>query len=280
LGLSFQEIKSLYGPDVCEKEHLWQKRDMFLRIPAVPSITGPALKAAQQMGALTDSITEGRGNRAGKIAEYAVNMLFDCQWADEYDYDFIMRKNWIKRYPQYSGRCDVKAKDRKEDNFLPSWEVSVSDKAGLGIRQKTDFYFLCSVSFNMNLNKPYGLPLYIWLLGFLSKDHYLYGLDPSPQTPNELDVLGNPVIRFDNRKDGAEFRKKGNPYDFNGFICSSDCWNRKASDLDPLKLKDLNNPYSFRALQKIIKEAREYTLWQEPTDILLGQKIFTGFQNV
>lgn len=238
----------------------------IFRIPAVKSICLPAKRRAQRMGSLRQSIRNGDGNYAGCIFEEAWMHLMGGERVNSYEYDFIMPQGWMPKYPDYYGPIDLKAKERKVEYVKPDWEVSVADHAGRGKNQQCNAYAFGSVYFNSS-----DEPTWIWFLGGISKQRYFYGNSTESKNPNELDCKGRELIRFENLKDGAEFRKEGLEYDDNRFVCKEDCWNRKFSYLDHYIPADLSIKAKIK-LRQILEEARSQE-WGGTNEFLLkGRK--------
>lgn len=237
----------------------------MFRIPAVDSICVPAKIKAEQLGALRQSIRGGGGNYVGYILQIAWHRIFGGEWIDSYDYDVVMSDNWVSRFPDHSGKIDLKSKERTLSHIDPSWEVSVADHAGRGRHQNCDAYVFGSISVDRSKK-----PVWIWFLGGISKEKYFKGrLGDVLQDHEELDSKGRLLKRFEGLKDGAEFRLKGLSYDSNGFKCNEDCWNRRIDYLDSYKLTDLSSS-GGNELQKILQESKKQG-WGGTTEHLLGK---------
>jgi hypothetical protein len=164
------------------------------------SMIDEAVKKAEELGSINNSITSGRGNLAGYLAEIALTKHLGCKniscdkGRDKYDYDLI--KNGRK--------IDVKTKRRTVDP-KPFFEVSI---AGTSKHQKTDTYAFISITFKEkrgmgSQTQYYGVES-IWLCGFMSKEDYF---------------------------DKAIFWKKGAVDPSNGFKVHADMYNMPISSL-------------------------------------------------
>jgi hypothetical protein len=209
------------------------------RIPAIKFICDAAKKRADKLGPLKGSIREGEGNYVGYTFQCAYAMLYNCKWSDAFNFDLISPDGL---------RLELKSKERTIHYIDPSWETSIADHAGLGSNQKCDKYVFGSVSVDRDKE-----PVWIWFLGEMSKREYFEGRISGPQREGEVDSHGRPLKRWQDLVDGAEFRKKGLPYDHNDFTCNEDCWNRRIEELDPLNPQDVPNK---ERLRNIIKQAR------------------------
>jgi len=206
----------------------------MFRIPAITSLCDQAKERARQIGRLHGSIRGGEGNYTGCLLEVAHKLLFGGKFSsgdDIYDYDVLMPEDWF--YAEHGRRVDCKAKERTVPQMDPEWDASIADHAGKGVTQNCDIYAFGSVYVNRSRQ-----PTWIWFMGLMSKKIYLEGRSQNPQG-EEIDSRGRPVKRWKDLEDGAEFRKKGLPYDDNGFTCREDCWNRTYSYLDPYNVDKL-----------------------------------------
>jgi hypothetical protein len=159
-----------------------------------------AVKKAEELGSINNSITSGRGNLAGYLAEIALTKYLDCKniscdkGRDKYDYDLI----------KDGRKIDVKTKRRTVDP-KPFFEVSI---AGTSKHQKTDTYAFISITFKekrgMGSKAQYYGVESIWLCGFMSKEDYF---------------------------DKAIFWKKGAVDPSNGFKVHADMYNMPISSL-------------------------------------------------
>jgi hypothetical protein len=213
----------------------------MFRIPAIGFLCEQAKKRADKLGALKGSIRKGKGNYVGYLFQCAYSMLYNCEWSDEFNYDLTSPTG---------EHIECKSKERTIQYIDVSWETSIADHAGLGSGQKCDKYVFGSVSVERNSKRPQ----WIWFLGEIPKQQYFMGRASGPQIEGETDSHNRPLIRWENMVDGAEFRKKGLPYDDNDFTCNEDCWNRRIDYLDPLDLKDVTNK---TRLKNIVKQSRE-----------------------
>jgi len=164
------------------------------------SMIDEAVKKAEELGSINNSITSGRGNLAGYLAEIALTKYLDCKniscdkGRDKYDYDLI----------KDGRKIDVKTKRRTVDP-KPFFEVSI---AGTSKHQKTDTYAFISITFKekrgMGSQAQYYGVESIWLCGFMSKEDYF---------------------------DKAIFWKKGAVDPSNGFKVHADMYNMPISSL-------------------------------------------------
>jgi len=164
------------------------------------SMIDNAVKKAEELGSINNSITSGRGNLAGYLAEIALTKYLDCKniscdkGRDKYDYDLI----------KDGRKIDVKTKRRTVDP-KPFFEVSI---AGTSKHQKTDTYAFISITFKekrgMGSQAQYYGVESIWLCGFMSKEDYF---------------------------DKAIFWKKGAVDPSNGFKVHADMYNMPISSL-------------------------------------------------
>ena len=164
------------------------------------SMIDEAVKKAEDLGSINNSITSGRGNLAGYLAEIALTKYLDCKniscdkGRDKYDYDLI----------KDGRKIDVKTKRRTVDP-KPFFEVSI---AGTSKHQKTDTYAFISITFKekrgMGSKAQYYGVESIWLCGFMSKEDYF---------------------------DKAIFWKKGAVDPSNGFKVHADMYNMPISSL-------------------------------------------------
>ena len=164
------------------------------------SMIDEAVKKAEELGSINNSITSGRGNLAGYLAEIALTKYLGCKniscdkGRDKYDYDLI----------KDGRKIDVKTKRRTVDP-KPFFEVSI---AGTSKHQKTDTYAFISITFKekrgMGSKAQYYGVESIWLCGFMSKEDYF---------------------------DKAIFWKKGAVDPSNGFKVHADMYNMAISSL-------------------------------------------------
>ncbi len=164
------------------------------------SMMDEAIKKAEALGSINNSITSGKGNLAGYLAEIALSADLGCKniscdsGNEKYNYDLI--KNNLK--------IDVKTKRRTVDP-KPFYEVSI---AGTSKHQKADVYAFISITFKekrgMGSKAQYYGVESIWLCGFMSKEDYF---------------------------DKAIFWKKGAIDPSNGFKVHADMYNMPISSL-------------------------------------------------
>src|SRR5271157_4415453 len=91
-----------------------------------------ALKEAEEMGSLRQSITGGKGNQAGFVGEQVVADYLNVEKDNTYQYDLITKKE--KTYDVKTKRCKSKP--------LPTYTVSV---CALNTKQKCDAYVFVRV---------------------------------------------------------------------------------------------------------------------------------------
>jgi len=164
------------------------------------SMIDNAVKKAEELGSINNSITSGRGNLAGYLAEIALTKYLGCKniscdkGRDKYDYDLI--KNDLK--------IDVKTKRRTVDP-RPSYEVSIAETSK---HQKADTYAFISITFKEKRGKGRSATYHgvesIWLCGFMPKKEYF---------------------------DKAKFWKKGDVDPSNGFTVHANMYNMPISSL-------------------------------------------------
>ncbi len=161
------------------------------------SMIDEAIKKAEELGSINNSITSGRGNLAGYLAEIALTKYLGCKniscdkGRDKYDYDLI----------KDGRKIDVKTKRRTVDP-KPFFEVSI---AGTSKHQKTDTYAFISITFKekrgMGSQAQYYGVESIWLCGFMSKEDYFNkaifwkkgAVDPSNGFKVHADMYNMPI---------------------------------------------------------------------------------------
>lgn len=231
----------------------------MFRVPAIRAFCVQAQKRADSIGNLNGSIRQGAGNYVGCLYEVAHLCLFGGEFStgtDTYEFDILD--------PSF-GKVDCKSKERTLPNVSLDWEASVTDHAGKGTSQKCDFYSFGSVSVDREKK-----PTWIWFMGHITKKEYFEGKDCQfEEQVEELDSRGRQIVRWNGLKTGAEFRKKGLPYDDNGFKCSEDCWNRPYSYLTPYYLSDV--VYKDR-LKKVVQQSRDQGWGGTLSHILTGKE--------
>ncbi len=238
----------------------------MFRIPAIKEIVDKAKQRAPRW-ALNGSITGGQGNLCGAVFEVAHKTLFGGEFStgeSKYQYDIHMPQGWFRGDDKYKQRLECKAKRRTLGETDLHWDASIADDAGMGVNQQCDTYTFSSVSMSGKN------PRWIWFMGLATKEEYLCGQMGDQPQDNEVDSRGRKVRRWNDLADGAEFRRKGLPYDNNGFDCSENCWNRPYGYLTQYELDDI--PEKRRSwLQIILKCARQQG-WGGSDDFLLGQE--------
>jgi hypothetical protein len=163
-------------------------RDGFLRLPITPEDYEWANAAANDMGALRNSIREGEGNLTGFLGEALVRRAFSSGQTNTYDFDLTFSDD------DGAATFDVKTKDRTAVPRL-NYQASV---ANFNTRQKADFY--CFVSLFRPDDDDRTAFTYGFVCGIIPKAEYM---------------------------ERAVFRKKGevDPTDPRGWKIKADCWN-------------------------------------------------------
>ena len=109
-----------------------------------------ALKEAEELGALRQSITGGAGNLAGFVGERVVADYLGVEKENTYQYDLITKK--AKTYEVKTKRCKFKP--------LPNYTVSV---CALNTNQKCDAYIFVRVNNDIKI---------AWIVGYMPKDDF------------------------------------------------------------------------------------------------------------
>jgi hypothetical protein len=165
------------------------------RVDFTKEMVEDAVKIAHQMGPLNNSITSGRGNAAGTLAEIALAK-----------YLFIHTFNtWTSDFNYKEKRVEVKTKRRTVDP-RPYYEVSVAETS---THQRPDIYAFLSITFRKRVGSGvkavyYGLKD-IWLCGFCSKKFFY---------------------------DNATFYREGEVDSSNGFIVKENMFNLPIEKLE------------------------------------------------
>ena len=115
-----------------------------------PQLKRAALKEAEKMGSLRQSITKGAGNQAGFVGERAVADYLNVKKANTYQYDLVTKKE--KTYDVKTKRCKFKP--------LPNYTVSV---CALNTKQDCDAYIFVRVDNEMKN---------AWILGYMPKEEF------------------------------------------------------------------------------------------------------------
>lgn len=247
------------------------------RVPCVASIAEAAAHAASKIPVSSSSIEQGQGNFAGCLFEIVHRLLFGGRKSDQdnglYNFDLIMDEGWFGRCPRIGRTIDCKTK-RRGMFFEPSYEASIADSAGMGVRQDCDVYAFSSISYDGDVNDRRNCRE-IWFGGLIPKIEYLEGKDNTgelQQEGDEYDFRNQcQVTRWKNLRTGAEFRKKGRKYDDNNFVCQEDCWNRSYSYLEQYTLDDIPG-FGWENLRLILTEARAQG-WSGDDMEILGQNV-------
>ena len=241
----------------------------MFRIPAIKYIVDEAQKRAEKVGRLNGSITGGEGNLAGAIFEITHYLLFGGEITSGFEmfhYDLSMPEGWFRSDTKFGTKLECKSKRRTITNADLRWDASIAHNAGKGVKQECDVYTFASVHSD-----------WIWFMGLIPKEEYFLGRKGDLLQEEEIDSRNRPVKRWKQLSDGAEFRKKGRPYDENGFICQEDCWNRPYSYLYQYELTDIPAEGQER-LGEILKQARKEG-WGGSPEYIFGQDPDLQFYN-
>ena len=122
----------------------------MIEVKVKPHWKKAALKEAEEMGALRQSITGGAGNLAGFIGERVVADYLNVKKANTYQYDLVAKKE--KTYDVKTKRCKFKP--------LPNYTVSV---CALNTKQECDAYIFVRVDNEMKT---------AWILGYMPKKEF------------------------------------------------------------------------------------------------------------
>lgn len=109
-----------------------------------------AEKKAEDMGTLNNSITNGEGNIAGFIGEYAAKKVYGGKIVNTYDYDIVLKDGT---------RVDVKTK-RTTVKPRPDYECSI---AAYNTKQDCDMYIFTRVDMDKKR---------VYVLGHYDKESY------------------------------------------------------------------------------------------------------------
>jgi hypothetical protein len=121
----------------------------MIEVKVSDSLRERAIKKADDLGKLKNSITKGKGNVVGFIAELLIAKHLKIKVDNTYDYDLI--KNGLK--------LDVKAKTCSSPP-KPEYDCSV---AAYNIKQACDYYVFVRVHQNLET---------AWILGAYKKEDY------------------------------------------------------------------------------------------------------------
>lgn len=211
----------------------------MLKLSVPQKVLAAAEVRSKELGTLNESIRQGKGNFSGFVFEEAHRWAFGGQCSaeqDVFDFDLLMpNPNWLKSKPGLGTKVDCKAKERTVNYVDPTWDASVAANAGRGTLQKCDCYSFGSVHVDSS-----GSPLFVVFCGVIHKQVYLRGRSLRRQGV-EVDCWNRPVRRWGDLADGAELREEGKPYDYNGFVCRENCWNRPYSYLHQIQPNDLSD---------------------------------------
>ena len=121
------------------------------RLPHTKLMSEKAQSWANDIGGLPNSITNGRGNTAGRLGELALAEYLGVGLADEKDYDLI-----------YNGeKIEVKTK-RRTVKPAEYFDVSVAETSR---HQAPDRYVFISIEYASKKSKQYHGLKNIWLCG-------------------------------------------------------------------------------------------------------------------
>jgi hypothetical protein len=153
-----------------------------------------AIKKSKELGVLNNSITSGKGNRAGYLSEAAI--------ASHVGADVVSCDEGYKKYNhdlEFNGKTiEVKTKRRTVDPRL-NYEVSI---AKTSLHQKPEIYAFASITYGSKsgsgVNVKYKNLKKLWLCGFISSKEFF---------------------------EKAKFVDKGDVDPSNGFRCHVPMWN-------------------------------------------------------
>jgi len=171
----------------------------MLAIPHSVEMIEKAFSRAKQMGAIGNSILEGRGSPAGFLAEEAVAAWTGAEIVSDssYDYDLILNGETV----------EVKTKRR---TVAPQshYHVSIAETSR---HQQPDRYIFTSVEFGRSARvggqMRYGDIRVVWLLGQIEARRFF---------------------------ETATLWSSGTEDTANGFVASVDCWQLPIGDLEPV----------------------------------------------
>ena len=165
---------------------------MMIEMNVSQNMLDKAQKASDKLGVLRNSISQGRGNKAGYVGEYCVmdyllNNKHDVVEDNTYDYDFYLNtKNNGKL------KIDVKTKTTGVKP-LSYYDCSIAE---YNTKQKCDVYVFTRILYSLKK---------IWLLGWLPKQEYF---------------------------NKSKFLKKGTVDEDNGYTVKASCYNLKIDELN------------------------------------------------
>jgi len=161
-----------------------------------------ALEKAESLGSINNSITRGKGNVAGYLAEIALNEYLNSQnvscnaGLEKFNFDLI----------KGGKKIEVKTKRRTVDP-QPHYEVSIAETSK---HQQPDVYSFVSITFKKREGRGrssvYKGVDKIWLCGFMPRDEYF---------------------------ERARFIPKGEIDPSNNFLTHANMFNMKMLDLYP-----------------------------------------------
>lgn len=172
----------------------------MIKLPYSPQMLGAARKKADELGEIKRSITKGRGNLAGYLAEISLNKYLESKNVSckegKAKFNFDLTKDGKK--------IECKCKRRTVDP-KPEYEVSI---ASTSVHQKPDIYAFVSITFENKEGKGkkavYSGVQTIWLCGFMPREEYF---------------------------EKATYWRKGQIDKSNGFRTLNNMWNMKIQDL-------------------------------------------------
>jgi hypothetical protein len=122
----------------------------MVEIKVKPQWKRSALKEAEKLGAIRQSITGGAGNLAGFVGERVVADYLSIEKANTHQYDLITKKE--KTYDVKTKRCKSKP--------LPTYTVSV---CALNTKQACDAYVFVRIDNEITT---------AWILGYMPKEKF------------------------------------------------------------------------------------------------------------
>lgn len=171
----------------------------MIKLPYKSWMSVQATMDAEEMGQLNRSLTRGRGNVAGCLAEISLAEFLKADRVSNekkefYNYDLLKDKQKI----------EVKTKRRTKDP-MSHYEVSI---ATTSLHQQPDVYAFVSITFGNKKGRGLGAVYTgikaVWLCGFISREEFF---------------------------DKAKFIPKGRFDTSNGFRAHHDMYNLPITDL-------------------------------------------------
>lgn len=129
---------------------VYSRAPYMVEVKIKPHWKKAALKEAEEMGPLRQSITGGAGNLAGFVGERVVADYLNVKKENTYQYDLITKKE--KTYDVKTKRCKSKP--------LPNYTVSV---CALNPNQKCDAYVFVRVDTEIKT---------AWILGYMPRTKF------------------------------------------------------------------------------------------------------------